>query len=112
MQLCEPCPHRLRGYQSQRRVDDRTRQEWFSRAKGDRTYLHEDFVKQAAIVKLACELAATDDPDVLPTGRRRHFLVDWPHIAADEADVHPRNRWPRTRAEHPGRLRVWPRLPF
>src|SRR6185436_6901921 len=110
MELREPRPHRVHGYQTQRRADDRTRQQRFPGTKSDGTHLHEDFVKQAAVVELACELAATDNPNVLSIGRRHHFLVNWTDVSTNEANVHARNRWSPTRAEHPGRLRIRPRL--
>lgn len=90
MQLREPCPHRLYGYQTQWRADDRTRQQRFSSAKCDGTNLHEHFVKQTAIVELACELAATDDPDVLSARRQSHFRVDWRDVTARKTNVHAR----------------------
>ena len=92
MQLGEPGPDRSRRQQSQRRTDDRPRQQRLARPECHRADLHEQLVEQAVIVELTGQLAAADDPDILAAGCRDHLLVHWPDVTANETNVRAWNR--------------------
>jgi hypothetical protein len=89
---------------------DPPRQERGAAAQRDRRDGHDQLVDEAVVAELADEVAAADQPDVLPRGLGHHPLVDGADVPAYEADVGARNRGEVARREHPRRLLIRPRL--
>src|SRR5690606_9739811 len=98
------------GPQPEGRIDDGPGQQRLPGPERDGAHLDEQLVEQAVVVKLAREVAAPDDPDVLAPGRREHLAVNGPHVAPDEPDVRAGYGVERPGAEDPRRLLVRPRL--
>src|SRR5690606_38554917 len=108
-QLDEPGPDLPHRGEAKRREVDPARQQRPARPKGHGADLDDQFVEQPGIVKLADQLATADQPDVLAARRRRHLLVDRPHVAPYEADVRAGDAGQYPVREHPRRLSVRPR---
>jgi hypothetical protein len=100
-------PHRN---QAERRTGDRARKQWLSRAQCDRPDLHEKFIQQAVIVKLAHEVSAADKPHVLAIRCGHHLGVDGADIPTDKSDVRASHGFQCPGTEDPGWLGVRPSL--
>src|SRR3954453_14808898 len=62
-----------------------------------------DLVQESCVGEPADQLAAADEPDVVPGRRRGHLCVDPPDVALDEADVRVRDPREVPVGEHPAR---------
>jgi hypothetical protein len=87
MQLGEAFTNCIYGYQTERRVRDRSRQQRLPGAKRDRAYLDKQLIEQPMVMEIARELTAPDDPDILPVCRGDHLFVHRSDIAAHEPDI-------------------------
>ena len=86
-QLSETRAELLNRHQLQRRRNDSSGQKLLSSAQGYRSYLNDEFVQEACVVKLSDELATTDDPNVPAASGVTHLLVNRTNTTACEPNV-------------------------
>src|SRR3954447_2180702 len=93
----------LRGGEQEPRGGDPAGEERRAAAERHGRDVKLDLVQESCVGEPADQLAAADQPDVVPGRRRGHLCVDRPDVALDEADVRVRDPREVPVGEHPAR---------